>query len=274
MNFYGAHFEYSGRSSEDYGLIVASINESQNMAVSGSGAELITLFNKRDDRRYYIDTKFDGAFLEYDMEVFSEEPLSVADQRAITKWLFYQRGFKKLYVTLADDCDNESVRTINGVEKRIHVNCILTDPEKIEGGDGIHGYRFRVNCDSPTGWVETVSETYSINGSDDESSTIISVTTDTDLNEYVYPVVQINMGTGGDCTIINNTDSNTRMTTFKELPAGTTLRLNGNTNFITSGYYSKFYDRNFVRLLDGVNNLVVYGPVESITLEWENRSYV
>lgn len=274
MNFYGAHFEYSGRSSEDYGLIVASINESQSMAVSGSGAELITLFNKRDDRRYYIDTKFDEAFLEYDMEVFSEEPLSVADQRAITKWLFYQRGFKTMYVTVADDCDNESIRTINSVEKRIHVNCILTDPEKIEGGDGIHGYRFKVNCDSPTGWVETVSQTFSINGANNNSSKNISVITDTDLNEYVYPTVQIDMGSAGDCTIVNNTDSNTRMTTFKELATGTTLRMNGNTNFVTSGYYSKFYDRNFIRLLDGQNNLTVYGPVDSITFEWENRSYV
>ena len=274
MNFHGAHFEYSGRSSEEYGLIVASINESQNMAVSGSGAELVTLFNKRDDRRYYIDTKFDGAFLEYDMEVFSEEPLSVADQRAITKWLFYQRGFKTMYVTVEDDCDGETVRTYDGVQKRVHVNCILTDPEKIEGGDGIHGYKFKVNCDSPTGWVETVSKTFEIGGTGSNSSTNISVVTDTDLHEYVYPIVQITMSGGGDFSIVNQTDSSTRLTKFVDLASGTTFRMNGNTNYITSGYYSKFYDRNFVRLLDGTNNLTITGPVDSITFEWENRSYV
>lgn len=279
MNFYGAHFEYAGRSSEEYGLIIASINEPQNMAVSGS-AELITLFNKRDDRRYYIDTSFDGAHLEYDMEVFSEDPISVSDQRAITKWLFHQRGFKRLYVAVADDCDNEAQRTVNDSAKRIYLNCILTDPEKIEGGDGVYGYKFHVNCDSPVGWIETVSQTFNIGGTSDSSSTIISVTTDTDLYKYVYPTVQINMATGVTTNdgmtfmIINETDSNTRITSFHNLLDGATFRMNGNTNFITSGFYTKFYDKNFIRLLDGTNNLSVYGPVDSITFEWENRSYV
>lgn len=273
MNFYGAHFEYAGRSSTDYGLIIASINESQNMAVSGR-AELITLFNKRDDRRYYIDTKYDGAHLEYEIEIFSEEPLSLSDQRTITKWLFHQKGYYKLYVAVADDCDNESIRTVNGSDKRIYLNCILIEPEKIDGADGIHGYKCRAICDSPTGWMETVSQTFTINGANNNSSSTISVTADTDLHEYVYPVVRITMAAAGDCKIVNATDSSARFTTLKELDSGTTLRMNGNTNFITSGYYSKFYDRNFVRLLDGNNSLTVYGPVASITLEWENRSYV
>ena len=50
--------------------------------------------------------------------------------------------------------------------------------------------------------------------------------------------------------------------------------MNGNLNYISGDNYVKFYDRNFVRFIPGINNIGVIGAVDKIKFEWENRRYL
>ena len=95
---------------------------------------------------------------------------------------------------------------------------------------------------------------------------------DTDMEEYVYPKVTIQMGSsGGDVIIANNNDDSTRLTKFIGLGELATVVMKGELNYVSGQYYEKFADRNFIRLLDGENTLTIIGDVESITFEYSAR---
>lgn len=95
------------------------------------------------------------------------------------------------------------------------------------------------------------------------------------IGRNVYPKVTITTGDiGGDITIVNNTDSDIRLTSFVDLLPSTTFYMNGKTNYISGNYYEKFSDKNFIRLLDGTNNLSVIGDIKSIVFEWQNMRYL
>lgn len=267
------NFEYAGTRSRIYDLYIASIEESRNLDVSGA-ADIVTLFNKRTEQSYYIDTLYDKAPMEFEMEVVSERPLSIPRQRAVTKWLFHRHGFKRLYVDAGDDIDMESAELVSGQIKRTFLNCIFTSPVKIESGDGVHGYRFHVVCDSACGWQDEITQSFDFD--QDGGDSIITITVDTDMHEYVYPKMQIDMDTsGGDLTIVNHTDSDSRITAFSSLDASQTFVMDGRVNYISSDdLYKKFTNRNFVRLVDGKNTLSISGSVKKITFEWQNRRYL
>ena len=76
----------------------------------------------------------------------------------------------------------------------------------------------------------------------------------------------------GDIEITNYTDDQTRPTGLVDVPSGTTIVLNGETNYVSNGYFSKFNTRHFPRILPFVSNtFTVTGPLSSITFEYVNR---
>lgn len=273
MELYGMHFNYAGTSSRTYagGFYIGNIDEPRLTSVSGS-ANIVTLFNRRVKARHYIDTDWDDSPLEFSMEIIAddEQPLTLENQRLAKKWLFHRDGFKKLFIDMDDDCDHESYETVDDTVVRTYLNCIFINPEKIETDSGIIGYKVDVICDSPAGWQETITKTITV-----PSSKIFSITIDSDMHEYVYPKVTIEMGSsGGTLSIVNNTDSSSRLTTFANLGVNATFVMDGRTNLITGNNYAKFVNKHFIRLLDGQNNFSVTGDLKYITFEWQNRRYL
>ena len=176
------------------------------------------------------------------------------------------------------DCDlfGESYELVNGVQKRIYLNCRFINPEKIDGNGGLSGYHFTVECDSCMAWQDEVECSFVLEHDSEESNSVISVALDTDLRDYVYPKVTIQIGSvGGDIQIINLTDSPNRATSFTELPPNVTITMKGDgINYISGDYYQKFYNKNFVRFLDGDNDVVITGDIIGITFEFQNRRYL
>lgn len=273
MEFYGMHFSYAGQSSRDVagGFYIGAIDEPRLTAISGS-AEVVSIFNRRTQSRYYVDKNWDDSPLEFSMEIIADEeiPLTVSNRRAAEKWLFHRDGFKKLYIDMDDDCDAEMYETIDGEVIRTYLNCIFVNPEKIESDNGIIGFKVDVICDAPNAWQDPITKTFT-----PTSGQPFTLTIDSDLYEYVYPKVSISMGSGGgDLQIVNHSDSDSRITSFSNLIMSATFVMDGKTNYITGGNYVLFQNRNFVRLLDGDNRITVTGDVESITFEWQNRRYL
>ena len=265
MELYGCGFEYAGVQSDKYDLIFANVETERNRNIIGGG-ELITVFNGHNNMRHYVNTSFEDAAMQFEAEVVTEVPLSDADQRAIERWLFYRDGFKKFYPDVPPEF-------INGEAKRVYLNCIFTNPSKLEYNGGVVGYRFTVMCDTPMAWQDPVTFEYALtNGTTD--STIITVPVDTDMPGYTYPVVEIVMSDDGDVNIVNNTDNSSRMTSFLGLVSTATVRMDGSTNFISGDYYELFTNRNFVRLLNGENKLAITGPVEKVSISWQNMRWL
>jgi hypothetical protein len=210
----------------------------------------------------------------FDAEIVmdSEEVINRFMRREIEKWLFHQRDYCKLYTDMDCDIYGEAYELVNGVQKRLYLNCRFVNPEKIESASGLIGYRFTVECDSCMAWQDAVMYEYSLSG----SSSTITVNVDTDLRDYVYPKVTIQTGSsGGNIQIINFTDDSTRSTAFVSLSPNITLTMRGDgINYISGDYYQRFSNKNFIRLLDGENTLNITGDVRKITFEFQNRRYL
>lgn len=119
-------------------------------------------------------------------------------------------------------------------------------------------------------WSDTGNITISYNQTND-----FHIDVDTDLDDYIYPDVEIQIGgEGGDIVIYNATDDATRFIEFSSVPPFTTFTMQGSINHITNGMYNHFTSRNFIRLLNGRNNFFMYGDIERITFRFNNRKYM
>lgn len=270
-DIYGSHFEYGGVSSRMYGLLIANMNTSRNLRVSGT-INGVTINSKREKKRYLIDDSYSDFPISFDVEILTidDHGFEMNERREIEKWLFNKHDYRKLYIDYVDDPHGEFYEVIDGEQKRLYLNCRFMNPERIEHGGKTIGYKATLEADSGLWWQDAVTKSFALNPSDNTRSITVSV--DTDLDDYIYPKVTIHMGSsGGDVTITNTTDSNTRLTKFIGLSASTNVILKGDINYVSGQNYSKFYKMNFPRLVDGDNVFTIMGNVASIDFEFCNR---
>ena len=276
MDLAGCHFTYANTSSREYGLLFAHCETSDYTAINGT-TKPITVFNSRGNKQYFVADSYDDSPISIDVEFLTDDDrtLSVREIRDIERWLFNRKNYYKLYIDIADDCYAESYQIVDGIEKRFYFNCRFSNPSKIYGNGGTVGFKARMECDSYALWQDALTQTFNIGHTSSSDSSIISINIDSEVDDYVYPKIKITMAqAGGDIYITNNTDDTSRITSFKSLTGSIEFTMNGNLNYISGNNYIKFYDRNFVRLIPGVNNIGVVGAVSKIEFEWENRRYL
>ena len=274
MELSGSYFEYNGTTSRKYGLIFANFNTELYTPITGEIKSNV-IFNKADKRNYFIGESFEDSPIQFEAEIITDNDrvINVFERREIERWLFHKSDYCKLYSDMDCDIYGEAYELVNGIQKRLYLNARFVNPEKIESGSGLVGYKFTVECDSCMAWQEPVICKYDLVNN---PTTTIELEIDTDINDYTHPKVTIQTGsTGGDIQIINITDSNTRATSFVELPPNITFTMRGDgINYISGQYYQKFSNKNFIRLLNGENKLNLTGDIARITFEFQNRRYL
>lgn len=274
MELHG-HFRYGSFSSRDYGLILAHADTSHDNRISGD-IQTVNLFSKRGKRNVFTRDDYSDSPISFDVEILSDsdEPLDQETQRTVQKWLFYQQGHWPLYIDPFDDCAGDNTELIDGEEKRLYIKCRFTNPEKVYGNGGVFGYKATLEADSPLAWQDATVKTFPMDGGSD-ANTLISLEIDTDMKDYTYPKVTITTGSsGGDITIVNNTDSVSRLTSFHGLGANTQIIMNEKIGMVSGQNYEKFSHKNFIRLLDGENKFSILGDVVSVKFEWQNRRFL
>lgn len=272
-DIYGSHFEFAGVPSIQYGLILASVNTNRIIQQSGS-IESVTIFNKKEKKRYLIDTDYTNSPLSFDIEIITDNDRSLesGERRIIEKWLFNRRDYCKLYLDISDDFLGETYEYIDGVMIRYYLNCRFINPEKLEYNGGIVGYKATLEADSGWFYTDTITKKYLISNTTEDNSSLITINVDTDIHDYVYPKITIQTGSiGGDIVILNNTDDLNRLTKFIGISPEASIIMKGELNYVSGQYYEKFALRNFVRLLDGDNKLTIIGDVKSLEIEYSMR---
>ena len=276
MNFACCHFTYAGTSSRTYGLVFAHCDTSESVMING-GIESASIFNSRNNRKYLVGDSYVDSPITIEVEIFTEDCVALSTQeiKTIESWLFNRKNFYKLYINPDDDVNGETYEVVNGVMSQYYLNCRFINPEKILGNGGVAGFKATMECDSHLMWQDAISQTFNIGNTAASDSDVISLVVNSDMNEYVYPTVSITMAAaGGDIYITNNTDSATRITSFKSLTGEIVFTINSEINYISGNNYMKFYDKNFPRLLPGTNAIGIVGAISSITFTWENRKYL
>lgn len=272
-DLYGSHFEFAGIPSRQWGLIFVNLNTNRMVRLGGA-KEGVTIFSRNAKKRYLIDDDYSSSPVTMDVEIMtdSERCLELVERRQVEKWLFNHRDYRKLYLDVADDEFGETYEYVDGVRKRNYLNCRLINPERIEGNGGIIGYKATLEADSNMFWQDPIVKKYLVNNGAEDVSTNITVKVDTDLDEFIYPRVTIQVGSsGGDIIISNNHDDSSRLTKFVGMSPLSSVTMKGEINYVSGQYYLKFADRNFIRLLDGENKLTILGDVETIEFEYSVR---
>lgn len=272
-DIYGSHFEYGGVLSRQYGLIVATVNTERMIKLNGdiSGS---TVFSRVAQKRYLVGDDLSESPMSFEVEILTEDGRGIeqSERREIEKWLFNKHDYRKLYFDMEDDDFGDMQELVDGVRKRLYLNCRFVNPEKLEYNGGVVGYKATLEADSSMFWQDAITKTFTLDNSSASATTVITVDVDSDIDDYIYPKVTFTLGSaGGDVIIINNSDDSTRFTKFVGLSAYASIIMKGELNYISGDNYQKFATRNFVRLLDGANNLTVQGNVANIEFEFQNR---
>lgn len=270
-DIYGSSFTYGTGDSDTYGLIIASGNSGRFIGVSGE-IKPATIFNRKAKKNYLIIDDYSDSPLSFDVDIVTADAtvLTTAQQRAIVKWLFNRHNYRQLRL-------DEWECVLSGGSPyddptHMYLNCRFLNPEKIEGSNGVFGYKCTLECDAPVIWKDPVSRTFTFSNTTSSSTNSISMAIDCDFDDYIYPEVKVTMGsTGGNFIIINTTDDSTRYTKFVNMTASSSVTMKGEINMVSGDYYEKFENQNFVRLLDGTNTLTVNGDVASVKITYQDR---
>jgi len=256
INCNADYFTYNNVSSEEYELILASIDTTINQEVGG-GFEYTTYRNAKSPQHKMQEIKYEKSF-EYEVEFLS--PYTKLDDKfnEICNWLLNRSNFAKFKLNSWSD---------------EYINCIFTDAEKIqlfgEEGYGIYGIKATLKADSVFKWSE-VSTTYTY----DELVNTVNLENNTDVREYTYPTLIIKTGeTGGDIVVQNVSDNNRLISITDALP-NDTITISSFPKTITSllknrePLYESF-NKKFPRLMQGTNNIGIVGDISELTFNYK-----
>jgi len=300
MDLYGHHFIYAGIPSRaavrggTADLTIANVETSRYTNIIGE-VETKSVFNRHNKRKYLTSTLYDSSPLEFDIEIVAEEPLDPHEMRELEKWLFNQKRYRALYVDM-DDIKYEGLDTVNNQAIGEYLNCIFLNAKKIEGNGGIMGWSCTIQCDCPMAWQDKTKIVFSTESTprtgeegytfpiptDGTNQRIVEVIVDTDINDYTYPTVTLDIVSNSDTSVVNLSDSATRRTEFVQFSNSSsvsTIIMDGELNQLSGAgsagdYYSAFSERNFIRLKDGLNKIALSENIEYISFEWQNMRWL
>lgn len=259
MPFYSSKFLYNGVASDMYNLYISEIGGDGSSTWNGSGS--MEIYNKKIYRRstpfFYGSAVGDN--LEFELSFTSPNDIDSRTSELIQKWLFSSRSYKKLMIVQPDMAD-------------MYMNVILNNPQVVRDGNFIRGYTCTAQCDSPFGgWKFPKTKTYTYT-SEVTDTTITFNNTSDDSGGYLYPqfVITIN-NAGGDVTLTNQSDAS-RVFSFTDLSPDEVLTVDNSLQQISSSTglkrISKF-NKNFFRLIPGINTIRIQGNISSIAMTYQ-----
>jgi len=256
MSFIATSFMFDETPGELYNLYLARLEGGGVMGQAGtSDVELRTQSIFKRPAPYLLGVS-DRPVLEFEIEMASPDEVSAEDAQLIQRWLFGRQNYKKLQIIQED-------------MQSVYFNCFLTQPRMVKVGGMIHGFKARVVCDSPFAWEfeKTLTKTYT----DPEVSDSFVFNNTGDMRSYLYVNVVITMNNSGGDLTITNTNDNDREFTFTGLSADEVLTVNNDLKILTSSTGLRrlsTFNKNWLRVIQGVNTLEVVGNVASLVFTY------
>lgn len=240
MAFNGEVLIYDGTPSDLFGLYIYNDNGSFDES-GGESSELITGSTVRYPFKFlYGHGDFD--VLEFDISLVSKKPITRERRSVIYKWLVNRNEYKKLQI-VQDDLNT------------IYFNTVFTEAKDIFHGNDMYGITVTAVCDSPYAYEEPVTYTAA-----ELSSAVIY--NDSDIDDYIYPVIKITMGSsGGDISVINGNESG-RAFTFTGLSGGEVITVDNRLKTITSSSGVRrlsAFNKKWFRIHPGDNEITIIG---------------
>ncbi len=244
--FSGYSFTYDGIPSEKYNLYLFYISASDIAQTNEKySPRLMTLpqsYNKVLSGYEPSDP------LSFEIYVTSEEPIDAHKRRQINKWLMGRNEFKEFRVHQPDLLS-------------VSYRCIFTEQETVYIGNN-HYLRLVAYCDSQYQYGTPQIINKNVNGLIE-----FDYYNKSDVYDYIYPTVEITMGSsGGNVTITNHTD-NDRVFQFTGLSGSEVLNIDNKNKIIKSStliYRLSNFNKKWFRFKDGLNSLSMNGNFDVV----------
>lgn len=258
--FSALKFLFNNVLSTDYGLYIIDFNgggiKNNN---GGDSTELITDTIYRRNTPFFYGTTQSGQ-LQFELTFGSFEPLNKIQVAKIQKWLFGKKDYSKLQI-LQCDLDN------------VYFNCFLLNPQTTNIGNIDYAFTCTVQCDSPWAWEFPKNSLFS--SASFESN--VTFYNDSDNTDYMYPKNQFTLdGLTTSLKVINESDNN-RVFEITGLLPNETITIDNDLQIITSSTGLNRlgnFNKNWFRLVSGVNKLKITGGLSSSIMTYQNARKV
>lgn len=257
-SFYGKTIIFNDIPSEVYGLRIFDFNPlNPNTSNGGGDVSISEEWLYRREVPYFYGRYYQSP-LEFDITLGSYSYIDGDTRNAIQSWLLGKNTYLPLRIVQDD---------ISGVV----FNAILTKGDPIYVGNLSYAITVHARCDRPWGTYTppVVTKTYASGSALDTFDYINSSV----YSGYNKPTITFTMsgsivGSSGSFVIINNTDSGRRFG-FTGLVANETIVVDNDKGIITSSGSSlrmANFNKNFFRLIQGVNNITISGSPSNVSI--------
>lgn len=252
MAFWGNTFIFNGVPCDDFELMLYDIGGSKQS--DGSFASTVSVIEETVPSRwkpYFYGVRYDGklqfsiVFGVNQKRIDKERYLDRYELEAIAFWLTGHNEYLWLEV---EQSDLEYIR----------YHCMISGLEIIEHGNIPWALKATVTCDSPYAYLYPQEFSFDING-----ETTINFYNESSHNGYLRPIVEIELESGGDFSILNLSDNSLREFKFEDIPQSISkIHVDNDRCIITNDMDINIYPNfnfNFLRLVKGGNTLKVIG---------------
>lgn len=258
MSFYAKSFMYNDTPSELFDIQIASIDSGGAVSSPGSGTiEILENYVYRRPVPYFYGVKFSSK-VSFPISFFSPNEIDAQTFSYLQNWLFGQLSYKKLAV-IQVDMDS------------FFMNCIFTEPNVIRAGNVIYGIQGTCIMDSQFAWTYPKTLTYNFAERPNDYRLIFN--NDSHYAGYLYPYItfSFNSEPGSYLNIINRTD-NFRLFSIVGLSPNEAIIVNNDLGILTSSLLIprlSNFNKNFLRLVPGINELSLEGNITQLTLTYQ-----
>jgi len=264
MNFYGKSFIFDGISSDLYDLRI--LNFSQSSPSEGVSTGVINTMEEwlyRREMPYFYGTYYQNS-LEFDLTVGSFSYLDGTSRDTILRWLLGRQRYLPLKI-VQDDIST------------FVFNVIFTQINPVYVANLNYAFKIHAKCDRPWAYYvpPTTIRTYTPVSNTGLLETLAYYNSSS-FSGYNKPIVSFTISgsapSSAQFSIINRTDDATgaRPFSFTGLQPSEVLTVDNDKGIITtsaSALRMSTFSKNFLRLVQGVNSLEIYGYATNFTLD-------
>ena len=241
--FTNTTFKFNDKVSSEFGLYLASLDTSTKNAPFAVERTINEEKVRNNPIPYFFGMTEQSLY--FKLTMYREEEWDYDTKVEIVRWLF----------------QDEYKQFISEDHPSIIYNCIVTDrPEKILVGNVQRLIELNFRCDAPWAWSPVLGTTYDL--SDNTTTKTLQFENRSNIVKYYYPEIWIQSLDGGTISLKNYSDGG-REFKFDNLQVNEIVYINNQLKQIetdvSSIYRLKDFNRNWLRLNYGINNIVVTG---------------
>jgi phage-related protein len=241
-------FSYAGEYSYDYGIMNVSVSSSSGMMSEpfASQRKVNEIIIKGRNKPYFQGLEYEP--LEFDLELAFSEAWDEEKIRSVARWLCGQTYFQPMYFE-----ENEN---------RIFYCIAVDSPELIHTGTNEGYIKITMRCDSPYSYSPIYTDSYDLS-TNPVGGSAIQIVNNGDV--ICNPEIWITKIGNGDVRIVNNTNGGIEFK-FTGLLNNEIVYVDNDAQHIESSLSNTYrydnFNNNYLDIVRGTNNLVVYGNVK------------